>query len=140
MGANGANRSLLFRELSVVLTGEAEVSPTTADRHLATLSQRLGETEIGEVLERFDALKAQGGDLSAAVGDQIIANASLGPAAKAIVLLWFAGVPDLSPGAPGPASEADYFEALMWTALGAHPPGCSDGYYGHWRYPPDTGV
>ena len=36
--------------------------------------------------------------------------------------------------------QEDYFDALMWSVIGAHPPGLSDGYYGHWRYPPDVGA
>ena len=26
---------------------------------------------------------------------------------------------------------------LVWDAIGAHPPTLSNGYYGHWKYPPE---
>jgi hypothetical protein len=34
-------------------------------------------------------------------------------------------------------SPATYFGALLWPVIGAHPPGLSGGYFGHWRYLPD---
>ena len=129
----------LFCELSCLLTGEPTIAAVAAARHFATLKQRLGQDTLGEILDQFAILRTAGGDRVAAVQEKLINSASLGPATKAIVLIWFAGTPDLSQGAPGPASEADFFESLMWAAVGAHPPAYSDGYYGHWRYPPDTG-
>ncbi|MEX3986193.1 hypothetical protein AB4Y45_45880 [Paraburkholderia sp. EG287A] len=134
-----ASELALFSELSLILTDEPMIAASTAGRHLATVKQYVGQDRLDAVLAQFSALKAAGGDLVAAVGSDLINSGGFGPVAKAIVLIWFAGVPDLSPGAPGPASEADFFESLVWSAIGVHPPAYSDGYYGSWRYPPDTG-
>jgi hypothetical protein len=35
------------------------------------------------------------------------------------------------------ASADQYYRALVWEAIGAHPPTLSNGYYGHWKYPPE---
>ena len=32
----------------------------------------------------------------------------------------------------------EYFSGLAWKIIGAHPPGLSGGYFGHWRYRPDN--
>jgi hypothetical protein len=32
----------------------------------------------------------------------------------------------------------EYFSGLAWQIIGAHPPGLSGGYFGHWRYRPDN--
>jgi hypothetical protein len=66
------------------------------------------------------------------------ADPAIDASGKELVHLWFVG-------APGPVgakdqdylSPATYFGALLWTAIGAHPPGLSGGYFGHWRYLPD---
>ena len=34
-------------------------------------------------------------------------------------------------------SADQYYRALVWDAIGAHPPTLSNGYYGHWKYPPE---
>lgn len=94
---------------------------------------------MDDVLQRFREIKAAGGDLVAAVRTKLIPDARLTHTVKTIVLLWFTGQIDGASGA-SPSGEADFFEALMWSVIGAHPPAFSDGYFGHWRYPPDTGA
>jgi hypothetical protein len=135
--ATGGNPDALklFCELSAVLTGEAAVAPTTAARHLQTLRTEPDADTVEKVLRHFRDLQKEGGDIVQTVKDRLIGDATLGPTAKKMVVLWFTG----QIGGKL-ASGEDYLEALMWAAVGAHPPGWSDAYFGHWRYPPDVGV
>jgi hypothetical protein len=125
-----------FVALSTVLTG-GKVSEATARRHLATLTLALGAPAVRAVLKKFRTFRGRA-DLGECVATEIIADPVLGPTAKSMTILWFTGLIDGSHGSPGSTQE-DYFEALMWPAVGAHPPALSDGYFGHWRYPPDEG-
>ena len=43
-----------------------------------------------------------------------------------------------NPGAMRYGTEEEYFSGLAWSAMGAHVPGLSGGYFGHWRYRPDN--
>jgi len=140
MQANGDNLASLFCGLSLVLTGEAVVAASTAERHLKTLRDTLGAGQIDAILRRFGELKDQGGEITQAVRDGLVRDPNLGPLVRKITLLWYTGLIDTGQGPPALGSQDDYFEALMWSAVGAHPPGLSDGYFGHWRYPPDVGV
>jgi hypothetical protein len=140
MVTNFDNLASLFCELSSVLTGEAVVAPASAERHLKALRDTVGSGQIDAILKCFGELKDQSGDIAQAVRDGLVNDPSLGPPVRKIILLWYTGLIDVGQGPPAPGSQDDYFEALMWSAVGAHPPGLSDGYYGHWRYPPDVGV
>jgi hypothetical protein len=140
MRTNNDSFAGLFCELSSVLTGEGAVAASTAERHLKTLRATVGGGQIDAVLQRFGALKNQGGDIVQAVRDGLVNDPSWGALVKKIILLWYTGLIDTGQGPPALESQDDYFEAMMWSAVGAHPPGLSDGYFGHWRYPPDVGV
>jgi hypothetical protein len=107
---------------------------------LKTLRDTLGAGQIDTILRCFGELKDQGGEITRAVRDGLVNDSALGPLVRKIILLWYAGLIDTGQGPPALGSQDDYFEALMWSAVGAHPPGLSDGYFGHWRYPPDVGV
>ena len=128
----------LFGQLSALLTGDAALPAAAIRRHLKTVQDAAGAGDVAHVLQRFRDLTESQGNIVEAVRNQLVNDASLGPLVKNIILLWFTGqIPP--PGAPAAASQDDYFEALMWSAVGAHPPGLSDAYFGHWRYPPDEG-
>lgn len=60
-------------------------------------------------------------------------------ALQSLAYLWYAGrlPPEGKDEAPFP-TEAAYFGGLLWRVVGAHPPGLSGGYTGHWRYAPDA--
>jgi hypothetical protein len=127
--------SRLFAELSSILTGDAALPEAAVHRHLLTLRAPAYATGLTQVLERFHQLQHAEGNLVEAVGQHLLGDAALGPFVKQVLMLWFTGQ------IPGTTStnQDDYFEALMWSAIGAHPPGMSDAYFGHWRYPPDGG-
>jgi len=128
-----------FVELSSILIGQP-ADPATARRHLVTLQGASKDPPLGPVLKRFRAVKAAGGDIVQGVRDRLVNDATLGPVVKGVLSLWFTGQVQTGQGAPVFASQDDYFQALMWSCVGAHPPALSDGYFGHWRYPPDTGI
>jgi hypothetical protein len=135
MAARDSDTTLrLFCQLSSVLTGEVAVASATAKRHLKTLQDALGADQVAQVIRRFRDLEKSGGDIVQGVKDQLFGDPSLNPLVKKIVLLWFTGQVGVTL-----ASQDDYYEALMWAAVGAHPPALSDAYFGHWRYPPDVG-
>ena len=128
----------LFGQLSAILTGDAALAAAAVRRHLKTLQHAADGGGVAHVLQRFRDLKESQGNIVEGVRNQLVNDASLGPLVKNILLLWFTGqIPP--PGTQAAASQDDYFEALMWSAVGAHPPGLSDAYFGHWRYPPDEG-
>ena len=137
--AKGRHDSLgLFIELSSLLVGVA-VARIPAQRHFSALKSA-DSRQLHQVLVRFRQLKAAGGDIVRTVQEKLANDAALGPAVKSIVILWFTGQLQLGLNAAGAAIGDDYFQALMWSCIGSHPPALSDGYFGHWRYPPDTGV
>ena len=137
--AKGKHDALgLFIELSSLLVGET-VARIPAQRHFSALKSA-DSHQLHQVLVRFRQLKAAGGDTVRAVQDKLANDAALGPAVKSIMILWFTGQLQLGLNAAAAATGDDYFQALMWSCIGSHPPALSDGYFGHWRYPPDTGV
>jgi len=129
----------LFGQLSSILTGDAALSDATVRRHLQTLQDPVHAANLTQVLQRFHELLEGYGNIVEGVGKRLIGDASLGPFVQKILLLWFTGQIPATTSASPPASQDDYFEALMWSAIGAHPPSLSDAYFGHWRYPPDEG-
>ncbi len=127
-----------FVALSNILTGE-KVAQRSAMRHLATLCAILGADAVQAVLRRFQELEGSG-DLTRRVAEELVTDAELGPTVKAMILLWFTGVLLGPNGVAAAVTQEDYFDALMWDAVGAHAPALSNGYFGHWRYPPDEGT
>jgi hypothetical protein len=130
---------ITFSQLSSILVGEV-VSERTAARHWHTVRNALPAGQLDQILQRFRSLRSADGDLGQQVKQQLIDDGTLGPVVKGLLRLWFTGVFQLGQGAPAPSGQDDYFEALMWSSVGAHPPALSDGYFGHWRYPPDSGT
>ncbi len=95
-------------------------------------------TNLDTLLERFAALESNGQDPVAAVRDEIMPDPTLGSAAKVILLLWYIGGIKNVGGDWVMQSADQYYRALVWDAIGAHPPTLSNGYFGHWKYPPES--
>lgn len=65
---------------------------------------------------------------------------------KGIAFLWFTSEfiewESLStvtlPAKRQPGNEEEYYSALLWKTIRAHPPGLTGGYYGHWKYEPEN--
>jgi len=138
-----------FMALSRVLTGVEDLDVHLGRQYLDRLvSSRFG-LPLVQILERFRGLK-KGETLVEQVRTKIVGEEDLNPTVCQIVLLWFTatmqdnmGVVPQPPAPPpsrafryGPPEE--YFSGLVWKIIGAHPPGLSGGYFGHWRYRPEN--
>lgn len=132
-----------FVEVSAALTGFCRVALAgtgmTGD-YLATLDAVLPAGLLDRLLERWRG----------AGRDGVLGDATLGPVARNIVLLWYRGawtpLPDDWRSAHG-ASPLDcdrvvsaraYRAGLQWVAAGAHPAGAAPQGYGAWALPPET--
>jgi hypothetical protein len=126
-----------FMKLSEFLTGcelDAEQGRVLLERLLSTPLV----PSIAVVLQRFERLPKRS---AAEVQRKMVSDADLRPTLCQIVLVWYTSA--LRDTASDPlvlryGTEQAYFGGLVWRILGAHPPGLSGGYFGHWRYRPDN--
>jgi hypothetical protein len=125
-----------FIRLSGVLVGEKDVPEDLAAVYFEQANAAL-ENKLTALLARFDKLLLEGKDPALAVRENILPDAECGPVAKLILSLWFIGGIQNAAGDWEVVSADRYYRALVWDAIGAHPPTLSNGYYGHWRYPPE---
>jgi len=123
-----------FLQLSRVLTAEATLPVDLANAYFTRAERQLGPP-LGALLDRFAALVDGGGDPVEIVRTQILLDAAHGPAARTVLLLWYLGGIQNAAGDWDMESADQYYRALVWDAIGAHPPTLSNGYYGHWKYP-----
>jgi hypothetical protein len=138
-----------FGHLSRVLTGERFLAEDLVARHLARLR---GDADaapmLARLLDSFARRAAESDFDEEAFRQEVTPDAELGPLVRRIVVLWITGALPKVDWATTPKLEQalDYqegdprpfFGALMWPAMGAHPPGLSGGYFGYWRYPPES--
>ena len=72
---------------------------------------------------------------------KILRSDAFRPAVCQIVLLWYTSAMQdnlQTPAAMRYGTQEEYFSGLAWQVIGAHVPGLSGGYFGHWRYRPDN--
>lgn len=149
-----------FLFLSVDLTAfeETELLGTgLAHQYLAKVRAACGDEVVTALL---DAHQAARGDASVDSGShdrtlldralrhRIFSDDRLGPVARNVIKLWYAGMwyglpPEWtdSYGAHTAAetstvTAASYQEGLLWPAIGANPPGAKAPGYGSWAQPP----
>ena len=134
-----------FMALSRVLTGVEDLDVNLGRHYSDRLASSPFQPQLDEILERFRAFK-KGDKLVEQVKTKIVEVDRLRPTVCQIILLWYTStVPD-NLGMEPPASSLnfrygtpeEYFSGLAWKIIGAHPPGLSGGYFGHWRYRPDN--
>lgn len=126
--------SSIFMDASRLMTGQHEFVPRLADLYEAHF---LGQAGAAAFLQACQAALSTA-DPERSIKATMAGDAAMAAGGKELVHLWFVG-------APGPAdgkdqdylTEETYFGALLWPVIGAHPPGLSGGYFGHWRYLPD---
>jgi len=129
-----------FLSLSRILTGVEDLDADLGRQYLDRLASTPFQPFVHEVLDRFRKFKPEHSIVDR-VKQEILADDALRPALCQIVLLWFTSAmwdnaafpPALRYGTP-----EEYFSGLAWTLVGAHPPGLSGGYFGHWRYSPEN--
>lgn len=127
-----------FIRLSLVLTGEQQLNANIAKEYLNRIQGDPLGVSLSDLLEVFREIETAGGDISAEVGKRIIADNTLGPLAKRVTILWFTAQIFDDQGHGKFETAEQYFSALVWPAISAHPLGLSGGYFGHWRYPPEN--
>lgn len=132
-----------FIEVSAELTGfcRVELAGTSmAEDYLAALDAVLPPGLLDRLLEQW---RSKG-------RDAVLGDATLGPVARNIVLLWYRGAWTPLPAdwrAANGASPLDtarvisaraYRAGLQWVAAGAHPAGAAPQGYGAWALAPAT--
>jgi Membrane bound FAD containing D-sorbitol dehydrogenase len=126
-----------FLELSEILTG-CKLDGELGRAHFDRLLSAPLVPSISEVLKRFEKLPKRS---LAEVERKMLADAKLRPTLCQIVLLWYTSAlrdSEADPLVLRYGNEQAYFGGLVWRILGAHAPGLSGGYFGHWRYRPDN--
>jgi Membrane bound FAD containing D-sorbitol dehydrogenase len=129
-----------FLALSRILTGVDALDPAIGGAYLDRLLSSPLEPAVRQVLKRFHGLKP-GATLADQVRKKIVGDDALRPTVCQIVLIWYTSALRDN---PSPAivlrygTPEEYFSGLAWRIMGAHAPGLSGGYFGHWRYRPDN--
>jgi len=145
----------LFLKLSAVLTDFTKfqlLGTGQAELYYSTMAGIAGKNVASEILQEFRRIEseAQGDPAKLVTGLRaaILSDEKLGPVARNLIKLWYIGTWYQLPGSwherfglagddrtfiPSPSS---YVEGLLWTAIGAHPPGAKAPGYGTWTGPP----
>ncbi|MET0395835.1 MAG: hypothetical protein ABW277_03350 [Longimicrobiaceae bacterium] len=132
----------LFVSFSQVMTGDSDLDRKLAMVYLARIEGEPAGVGLPALLHLFQDIVAGGGDVETQVRQRILEDPEHWPLARQILLLWYTSALR-STGGGGkavwiPGTEEEYFGALIWPAIRAHPPGLSGGYFGHWTYPPEN--
>lgn len=128
-----------------------------AHHYLAKVRAACGDEIAAALLDAHQAARADAtGDtgscdpalLDRALRHRIFGDERLGPVARNVIKLWYAGMwyrlpPEWTDryGARAAAEDstvtaASYQEGLLWRAIGANPPGAKAPGYGSWAQPP----
>jgi hypothetical protein len=133
-----------FLALSRILTGVDNLDVDLGRQYLDRLNSSPFNPLLSQILKRFQGLRDEP-DVVAQVKKQIVADDFLRPTVCQIILLWYTSSVQDNLGMDPPVApvmrfgtQEEYFSGLAWTIIGAHPPGLSGGYFGHWRYRPDN--
>jgi Membrane bound FAD containing D-sorbitol dehydrogenase len=129
-----------FLALSRILTGVDSLDPALGSQYLDRLLSSPLEPSARLILKRFHTFKP-GAALANQVQKKIVGDNALRPTVCQMVLLWYTSAlrDNLNPAiALRYGTEEEYFSGLAWRIMGAHVPGLSGGYFGHWRYRPDN--
>ncbi|MET8856355.1 hypothetical protein [Streptomyces sp. NPDC004579] len=154
-----------FLLLSVDLTAFEEtdlLGTGMAHQYLAKVRAACGDEIVTALLEahgaaRADAAGGAGSHTRApldrdlfdrALRHRVFSDDRLGPVARNVIKLWYAGMWYALPaewtdrygartaGETSTVTAAAYQEGLLWRAIGANPPGAKAPGYGSWAQPP----
>jgi hypothetical protein len=129
-----------FLALSRILTGVQDLDADLGQQYRDRLASSPFGSALRQILERFRELKDDHtrGDQ---VKREILANDVFRPTICQIILLWYTSAMRdnlTTPLVLRFGTQEEYFSGLAWRIMGAHVPGLSGGYFGHWRYRPDN--
>jgi len=154
--APGAVDRDVFLRLSSALTGFSPIElqgTGNSGPFLDHLWRIVGPEICGEILTAAAGALANMDDSTReqAIRATLWTSPKLGPVVQALVRLWYTGKwnplpaqwqetyrwdhPDPNPGAVTLSPQA-YVESLVFTAIGAHPPGAKPTGHGSWAFPP----
>lgn len=125
-----------FLRVSEALTGFSPLDRTLAAEYLERIRTCPEGASLPALLDEFDRIVEEGGDLNAAITLRVMSVSDRQQVAQVIILLWYLG--EIRGQTPSADRPEHYFQGLFWSAINAHPPGLSGGYFGHWTYPPDN--
>jgi len=123
-----------FLLLSEYLTGETRLDRELAQSHFRRLQSTTDVDTTSKLLLRWRAAQEDPA-MTGEVVAKILSDAVLGILAKKLILLWYTGGIKNAAGQWEIETAADYFGALAWKVVGSHPPGLSNQFFGHWKYP-----
>lgn len=135
-----------FIHLSKVLTGEPFLASDLACLHLARLrADPDANAKLGALLGTFAHQAQKPRFDEERFRREIVLDPEILPLVRRIAILWFVGALPKLDWETKPETALDYGEqdprlvcgALMWPAIGAHPPGLPAGCLGHQRRPPE---
>jgi hypothetical protein len=136
-----------FLALSRIFTGVSNLDVDLGRQYLDRLNSSPFNPLLSQVLKMYQGLRNEP-DIVEQVKKQIVADDSLRPAVCQIILLWYTSTVQDNLGNLGLnppvapvmrfGTQEEYFSGLAWSIIGAHAPGLSGGYFGHWRYRPDN--
>jgi hypothetical protein len=144
-----------FVSLSMDLTAFPEtdlVGTGLARQYLTKVRAACGDTVVAELCAAHRAARDEAGGDAAALDRElrhrIFSDDWMGPVARNVIKLWYAGIWYGLPrewsdsfGARTAAetstvTPASYQEGLLWRAIGANPPGAKAPGFGSWALPP----
>lgn len=129
-----------FLALSRILTGIENPDRELGKQYLERLTGGPEQPLIQQILDRFRKLKADE-SVAERVKKAIVGDEKLRPAVCQVILLWFTSATfenEIPPIKLHYGNQVEYFSGIVWTLVGAHVPGLSGGYFGHWRYAPEN--
>jgi hypothetical protein len=129
-----------FIALSRILTGVQNLDAEVGRQYMDRLASTPFGPALSQILERFRELKSDDTRFDQ-VKREILGDETFRPAVCQIILLWYTSA--LRDNLTTPlvmryGTQEEYFSGLAWRIMGAHVPGLSGGYFGHWRYRPDN--
>ncbi len=131
-----------FIDLSRILVGINELKAELGRKYLDRLMSSPFGPQVEEILSKFHPLKQDAGaNVVEEVKSKILTEDALRPAISQIILLWLTSAMWQNSGTSinlRYGDQEEYFSGLAWSLIGAHPPGLSGGYFGHWRYRPEN--
>jgi len=129
-----------FLALSRIITGVTNLDPELGRHYLDRLISTPFQPSLLQILDRFRGLEDDG-TLADQVKRHIIEDDTLRSTVCQIILLWYTSAMQDNLDTPNVmryGTQEEYFSGLGWSLIGAHVPGLSGGYFGHWRYRPEN--